>query len=339
MKIPPKSLGLGMYQHDLTEAVLDNKLNLASIDAVGEVGVDINTASAAILEKVPSLTPKLVSKIIQARPIRTRQDLLKVSGLGEKTFIHCAGFVRVCKYQGCLPCLVHAQGSFTFIMFSLTFVTCITKGGGNEPLDDTMVHPESYGLAKWLLKQLKWNLLKEIKPQNEDWPCLAEKASAKFDVPQERAFTVITHLYTSITSPDPRLRSIHDTRHKTSRVGSSCGCSSLPSSISTLDALKERTFPIRQISATIRNVVDFGAFVDFGFENDALLHKSKMGDVTLDSLFVGQDIGVDILGVSESGRISVGLAGLNLAADTQHPKRKMDSDTRKPSAKKHRAAK
>ena len=117
MKIPPKSLGLGMYQHDLTEAVLDGKLNLTSIDAVGEVGVDVNSASRAILQKVPSLTPKLVSRIMQARPIRTRHDLLKVSGLGEKTFIHCAGFVRVCKSQGYVD--------YTFIMFSLAFFTCI----------------------------------------------------------------------------------------------------------------------------------------------------------------------------------------------------------------------
>ena len=202
-----------------------------------------------------------------------------------------------------------------------------------------MVHPESYGLARWLLKELKWSLSKEVKPQNEHWLSIAKKASAKFDVPEERAHTVINHLYTSITSPDPRLRSIQDARHTTSTAGSSCGCSSLPSSVSTLDTLKESTFPLRKISATIRNIVDFGAFVDIGVDNDALLHKSKMGDVTLDSLFVGQDIGVDILGVSESDRISVALAGLELAADTRQPKRKMDNHARKRPAKKYRAAK
>jgi uncharacterized protein len=105
-----------MYQHDLTESILDEKLNITSVDAVAEVGVDVNTGSRAILTKVPSLTSKLCDKIIKARPIKTRHDLLKVSGLGDKTFVNCAGFVRVV--------------------------------GGTEPLDNTMVHPESYELAR-----------------------------------------------------------------------------------------------------------------------------------------------------------------------------------------------
>lgn len=302
-----------MYQHDLTESILDEKLRLTCIDAVAEVGVDVNTGSQEILEKVPSLTAKLCNKIIDARPIRSRHQLLKVSGLGDKTFVNCAGFVRV--------------------------------AGGNEPLDNTMVHPESYGLARWLLKKLEWTLTDAnsngiIQQHQDKWEAIAGKASDKFDVPSERALAVISHLYTSITSLDPRLRSTLESKAAPSSIGSTAGCSSLPMNASTIEALRETKLPLRGIVATIRNVVDFGAFVDIGLEADGLIHISKMGDVALNSLLVGQEVGVDILGVSETGKISVGLAGLNLAADNRDSKRKTKSfDVKKPAAKRQRKAK
>ena len=301
-----------MYQHDLTETILDEKLNLTSVDAVAEVGVDVNTGSAAILEKVPSLTAKLCSKIILARPIRSRHELLKISGLGEKTFVNCAGFVRV--------------------------------ANGNEPLDDTMVHPESYGLARWLLNRLKWTLTdpaSEFESKSDEWQAVAEKASEKFDVPAERALTVISHLYTSIHNPDPRLSNISESS-TTSTSGPSCtaGCSSLPSNVMSIESLRESTLPLRNIIATIRNIVDFGAFVDIGLENDGLIHRSKMGGTSLESLLVGQEIGIDILGIDGSGKISVGLAGLNLPADTRDSKRKAASDDKmKPFVKRQRKTK
>lgn len=300
-----------MYQHDLTETVLDEKLSLTSTDAVAEIGVEVNTCSAPILEKVPSLTAKLCNKIIEARPIRSRQELLKVSGLGEKTFVNCAGFIRV--------------------------------ADGDEPLDNTMVHPESYELARWLLKKLKWTLngatSGDIPQDHDEWKAIAEKAAEKFDVPAERASTVINHLYTSITSPDPRTRKNPKSDTTSSKIGSIDGCSSLPANASGIEALRDSALPLRNILATIRNVVDFGAFVDIGLENDGLLHISKLGDVSLKSLLVGQEIGVDILGVSAGGKISVGLAGLNLAADDQDSKRKYKSDEKKSAAKRQRKTK
>jgi uncharacterized protein len=293
-----------MYQHDLTEAILDAKLNLTSVDAVAEVGVDVNTGSAAILEKVPALTTRLCNKIIQARPLRSRNELLKISGLGQKTFVNCAGFVRVT--------------------------------GGHEPLDNTMVHPESYGLARWLLKQLKWSLSDtapvDIHTQQEEWKVIAGKASEKFGVPTNRAMTVINHLFTSITNPDPRLVKTKDSYAAIPISESISGCSPLPSESSTIESLRKSALPLRNILATVRNIVDFGVFVDIGLENDGLLHRSKMGNLSLDSLLVGQEIGVDILGVGESGKISVGLAGLDLPADTK----RSNPDTRKPAAKRQR---
>lgn len=308
VKIPPRSLGLGMYQHDLPEKVLDEKLNSTCIDAVAAVGVDINSCSIEILEKVPSLTTSLCEKITKSRPLTGRNDLLKVAGLGSKTFENCAAFIRVT--------------------------------GGNEPLDATLVHPESYDLARWLLKKLKWKLddpasagkLLEKDERREEWGYLAKAAASQFQYPEDRIYTVIEHLLFSITSPDPRLRGDTQSSKKT-EVGSPTGCSSLPPNLSTTDTLKQ-ALPVRRITATVRNVVDFGAFVDFGGANDGLLHRSKFGPVSLDSLLVGQEIGVDILGVSNAGRISLGLSGLNLSVEN------MDAEqTRRPPAQKQSASK
>eukprot|EP00571_Detonula_confervacea_P008295 CAMPEP_0172323128 /NCGR_PEP_ID=MMETSP1058-20130122/47928_1 /TAXON_ID=83371 /ORGANISM="Detonula confervacea, Strain CCMP 353" /LENGTH=785 /DNA_ID=CAMNT_0013039055 /DNA_START=85 /DNA_END=2442 /DNA_ORIENTATION=+ len=313
VKIPPKSLGLGMYQHDLSEKVLDEKLNLTSIDAVAEVGVDVNSCSIAILGKVPSLTSSLCSKIMKARPLKSRNELLKVSGFGPKTFQNCAAFVRV--------------------------------SGGKEPLDATLVHPESYDLARWLLKKLQWKLsdassIKIIsnEKQKDEWKAVAMKASGTFQVSQDRVLTVIDHLYFSITSPDPRLRK--ETKEvEMTTIGSASGCSSLPSHASTIEKLRESKLPLRNIVATVRNVVDFGAFVDFGLENDGLLHRTKTGNLPLGSLLVGQEIGIDILGVARTDKISVGLSGLDLPADSIDSKRPVKSDAKKPPVKRQRRGK
>jgi len=95
VKVPPRSLGLGMYQHDLSEKDLDERLHLTCVDAVAAVGVDVNSCSLEILQKVPGLN-KLAPKIIDARPIKCRDDLMKITGIGPTTFENCAAFVR-CK--------------------------------------------------------------------------------------------------------------------------------------------------------------------------------------------------------------------------------------------------
>ncbi|KAL7546628.1 hypothetical protein ACHAWF_009959 [Thalassiosira exigua] len=294
VKIPPRSLGLGMYQHDVSDNILDEKLTQASIDCVAEVGVDLNSCSAAILEKIPSLTAKLCSKIMHARPLGSRNDLLNVPGLGPKTFQNCAAFVRVTN--------------------------------GKEPLDATLVHPESYDLARWLLKKLRWKLSDATSiadesdlHQREEWKSTAKTAAGMFEVSEDRVLTVIEHLYYSITSPDPRRRNESKTED-TMAKGSLMGCSSIPSHLSTVEKLRESELPLRNIVATVRNVVDFGAFVDVGLENDGLLHRTKMGDTPLGSLLVGQDLGVDILGVSAVGKISVGLSGLDLPSENSNPR-------------------
>lgn len=297
VKVPPKSLGLGMYQHDLSEKVLDKKLTLTSIDCVAEVGVDVNSCSLAILQKVPSLTKALALRLFNSRPLKSRKDLLLVKGLGEKTYENAAAFIRV--------------------------------AGGSEPLDNTMVHPESYDLARWLLKELRWKLNdatsveKEIDSKDETWKAVSKKACKKFNVSEDRALSVVEHLFFSITSPDPRTRKNSGVASTSgpSNIGSAAGCVALSSSISTVDELRDN-LPHRNIIGTVRNCVDFGAFVDLGLENDGLLHRSKLGPINLGSLLVGQDIGVDILGVSNDNKISLGLAGLNLPVDDPNTKKR-----------------
>lgn len=302
VKVPPKSLGLGMYQHDLSEKVLDEKLTLTSIDCVAEVGVDVNSCSLAILQKVPSLTKTLAHKVFNSRPLKSRKDLLRVKGLGDKTYENAAAFIRV--------------------------------AGGSEPLDNTMVHPESYDLARWLLKELRWKLNdatsaeNDIDAKDETWRAAATKACKKFDVSHDRALSVVEHLFFSITSPDPRTRKKSGVASTSGppNIGSAAGCETLSSSVSTVDKLRD-SLPHRNIIGTVRNVVDFGAFVDFGLESDGLLHRSKLGPMNLGSLLVGQDIGVDVLGVSNDNKISLGLAGLNLPVDDANAKKRSLSST------------
>jgi uncharacterized protein len=311
VKVPPKSLGLGMYQHDLSEKELDEKLHLKSVDAVAAVGVDVNSGSLEILEKVPGLTASLSKKIIGARPLKKRSDLLKISGLGPKAYENCAGFVRISK--------------------------------GPEPLDDTLVHPESYDLARWLLKEFSWELDNPsndatiIQHKLDEWRTNGKdsvaKSASKHNVSQERVLAVLDNLVDSMSNEDPRLKLLQSDSSYSSKstTSSSLGnaslstglvasCKPLPAELSDMnrlsDLIAEQGGPIRGIIGTIRNVADFGAFVDIGNENNGLLHVSKLGpNLQLQSLLIGQHIGVDILSVSPANaRISVGLHGCNLQA-------------------------
>jgi len=295
VKIPPRSLGLGMYQHDFPAALLDRKLHVTSVDCVAEVGVDANAGSLEILEKVPSVTSALAKRIVAARPLQSRQDLLQISGLGPKTFENCAAFLRV---------------------------------QGQNELDQTLVHPESYLLAEYLLKKQKWklnypdsvgNLPTTAQQRKEEWNKVIVKAAKRFEVTEDRVLSVLDQLVRSITSPDPRLVDENGATSFTSsntngKIGSVKGCAPLEPRLHSMDELR-KVCPVRSIVGVVRNVVDFGAFVDIGAEGDGLIHRSKLGPVALESLLVGQEVGVDVLGVAPgSNRVSLSLTGLNLPA-------------------------
>ena len=282
VKIPPRSLGLGMYQHDFPPALLDRHLHATSVDCVAAVGVDANAGSLEILQKVPGITPTLAERIIAARPWTCRNDLLRIPGLGPKTYQH------------------------------------------NHPLDATLVHPESYLLAEYLLQQQGWKLndptsVKSIPVglRPEKWNKLIGQAAQRFTVSEDRVLSVLDHLVQSITQPDPRHQLVtlaggdHQKTSAESRMIAS-GYIPLDESLHAMDQLR-RACPVRGIVGTVRNVVDFGAFVDIGAEQDGLLHRSQLtSTVALESLWVGQEIGVDVLGVAPtSNRISLASTGLN----------------------------
>jgi uncharacterized protein len=282
-KLKIASLGLGMYQHDLSEKELDEKLHFVSVDAVATVGVDANSCSVEILQKVPGLT-KLAEKIVKARPLKQRNDLLKVAGLGPKTFENCAAFCRVV---------------------------------GPEPLDATLVHPESYNLARWLLKERSWTLSqtpKDLPPRSQwksEWASEIKKGTETFQVSSERVLAVIDNLVDSMTNVDPRLK--ETTGKVVSNAGSIAGCVLLSPELAEAEKLKAAS-PLRGIVGTVRNIADFGCFVDFGAHNDGLLHTSKLGPLRLQNLLIGQQIGVDILSVN-GNQVSLALAGLGLQPD------------------------
>ena len=274
------------------------------------MGVDANACSREILEKVPGLTSRMAERIIQARPLKSRQSLLKVPGIGPSTFENCAAFVRV---------------------------------KGREKLDSTLCHPESYELSRHLLKHLHWklddpksiaNVPKGMTERRIEWKTVIEQSSKKYNVPQDRVFSVLDQLVRSISSDDPRLHGAGNGAHATSNQAASTvqNCGALPPHLSQLKSLAEAC-PVRSIKGTVRNVVDFGAFVDFGGESDGLLHRSKLGKVQLRALLVGQSIGVDILHV-DGNRVSLAVTGLPPSTDTR--KRRRDPPTASEVAKRKR---
>lgn len=298
VKVPPRSLGLGMYQHDLSESELDERLHLTSVDAVATVGVDINKCSVEILRKVPGLK-SLADKVVCARPFKRRKDLLSVSGLGPKAFENCAAFCRVL---------------------------------GPDPLDATLVHPESYGLALWLLNRFSWKLsdvpsdIPSKTDMKKKWEKKAVEASDRFDVSSDRVFAVLENLVNSMAKIDPRLNGSEEPAVKDT-AGSIQKCTLLPPGLVDMDKLTAAA-PVRSIIGTVRNIADFGAFIDFGGKNDGLLHTSNLGPIKLTGLLIGQQLGVDIISVND-GKVSLATAGMNCKPNARLAKPRAQQTKRK----------
>jgi len=242
IKIDPKSVGVGMYQHDLNESRLDKALAGVVESVVHRVGVELNTASAPLLSHIGGIGPKTAEEIVRHRdkkgPFGKRAELKDVKGLGPKSFELAAGFIRV--------------------------------RGGAEPLDDTAIHPESYQVARKVKKHQNGLSLEQ----------LAEKV----DCPLPTLKDIVEQL--KRPSRDPR----EDLPKPILRSG-----------VMTMDDLYEGLI----LSGTVRNVVDFGAFVDIGVKQDGLIHRSKLRGR---SLSVGEVVEVEVLSVDvKRGRIGLGL--------------------------------
>lgn len=264
VKIEPKAVGVGQYQHDVTPKKLDESLQTVVEDCVNAVGVDLNTASAALLQYIAGLSKTTAKAVVAYRDkngkYTDRAELLKVPRLGPKAFEQCAGFIRI--------------------------------PGGDNPLDNTSVHPESYQAAEKLLNELG----------------LTPADLGKNEVIKE----ALSHIEIQKTAQDfqigePTLRDITLALQKPGRDPRE----ELPKPLLRSDVLSiEDITPGMELYGTVRNVVDFGAFVDIGIKNDGLVHISELGQRyvkhPLEVVAVGDIVKVKVLGVDEKrGRVSL----------------------------------
>lgn len=266
VKIDPKSIGVGQYQHDMNQKKLGEALSGVVEDCVNKVGVDLNTASVSLLEYVSGISKAIAKNIVLYREengeFKDRKELLKVAKLGPKAFEQCAGFLRI--------------------------------RGGKNPLDATSVHPESYEAAEKLLADMG------MKPEDifqgatvyyiKDYAQMAKKLGV--------GEMTLRDIVKELTKPgrDPR--------------------EEMPKPILRTDVLDMKDLKEGMIlKGTVRNVIDFGAFVDIGVHQDGLVHISEMTERfikhPLEAVSVGDVVDVKVLGVDmKKKRISLTMKGI-----------------------------
>ena len=256
VKIEPKAIGVGQYQHDMNQKKLDEALSNIVEDCVNNVGVDLNTASAPLLEYVSGISKTIAKNIVEYREengqFQSRKDLLSVAKLGPKAFEQCAGFMRIRE--------------------------------GKEPLDYTSVHPESYSSAKKLLKKYGFST-KDILGGNIH---LTDEIKDVKEVAEEIGTDPITlrDMIKELEKPG------RDPREEMPKPV-------FKSDVLDFDDLKEGM----ELKGTVRNVIDFGAFVDIGVHQAGLVHISEMSNKfikhPLDVVSVGDVVDVRVLSVDK----------------------------------------
>ncbi len=264
VKIDPKSIGVGLYQHDVNQKELAGALDGVVESVVNRVGVDVNTASPALLTHVAGIGPKLAGNIVAHRnengAFATRAALKKVTGLGPKAFEQSAGFLRV--------------------------------RDGDEALDGSAIHPESYAVARKVLKLAGITLATPV-PERQ----------AKLDTLRQRK--PLRDLAAELETGEPTLADIFEQIVRPGRDPRE----DVPPPILRSDVLSMDDLAVGMtMQGTVRNVVDFGAFVDIGVKQDGLLHRSQIPRG--ERLSVGDIIDVEIASVDkERGRIGLGWPG------------------------------
>lgn len=265
IKIDPKSIGVGQYQHDLPEKELDNKLAQVIETGVNQVGVNLNTASPQLLEHISGLNKSIAKNIVKYRDengkFKTRKELLKVPRLGNKAYEQSAGFLRIVN--------------------------------GTNPLDNTDIHPESYAVAEKLLEANQ-------AAQSEIGTTELNQKLKRFDQKRFAADIQIGEatLKDIVSSLEKPGRDFRDT---------------MPMPLLRSDTLHiEDLKPGMQLQGTVRNVVDFGVFVDIGVKQDGLVHISKLSDSYVanprDVVAVGDIVDVWVDSVDEKrGRIQLSM--------------------------------
>lgn len=257
VKIDPKSIGVGQYQHDMNQKNLSEALQGVVEDCVNSVGVDLNTASASLLSYISGISKTVAKNIVAYREengvFKTRRELLKVPKLGPKAFEQCAGFLRI--------------------------------QGGKNPLDATSVHPESYQAAETLLARLGYNV-KEL--SKDGFAGIGRKIGDYSRLSSELSIGEIT------------LRDIVKELEKPGRDPRD----EMPKPILRTDVLDIKDLkPGMILKGTVRNVIDFGAFVDIGVHQDGLVHISQMTERyikhPLEAVSVGDIVEVQVLEVDQ----------------------------------------
>ena len=260
VKIDPKSIGVGQYQHDLNQKRLDEVLGSVVEDCVNRVGVDLNTASVSLLEHISGISRTIAKNIVAYREengaFTDRKQLLKVPKLGPKAFEQCAGFMRIL--------------------------------GGADPLDATSVHPESYRAARELLERLGL----ELDPAGfKGMTGLGRKVKDRKSMAEALGIGEITldDIISELEKParDPR--------------------EEMPRPILRTDVLDMKDLkPGMVLKGTVRNITDFGAFVDIGVHQDGLVHISEMSEKfirhPLDAVSIGDIVDVKVLDVNMAKR-------------------------------------
>ncbi len=255
VKIDPKSIGVGQYQHDMNQKKLSEALGGVVEDCVNKVGVDLNTASASLLEYISGVSKAVAKNIVAYREANgrfvSRNQLLKVAKLGPKAYEQCAGFLRIT--------------------------------GGENPLDATGVHPESYAATGQLLERLGYSLADIRERRAQD---IAKKVSDYKKLAGELGVGEMT------------LRDIVKELEKPARDPRD----DMPKPILRSDVLEMKDLtPGMTLKGTVRNVIDFGAFVDIGVHQDGLVHISQMCDKfirhPLEVVSVGDIVEVKVMSV------------------------------------------
>ncbi len=268
VKIDPKSIGVGLYQHDVDQKKLAATLDAVVESVVNAVGVDVNTASASLLGYVSGIGKRLASAIVEHRnangPFSSRADLKKVKGFGPKAFEQAAGFLRV--------------------------------PGSRNPLDNTTIHPESYGAALALLELAGLNV------RLADLPNRVGAFAAAHDL-AEIAEMLGVGAPTLADIVEALVRPGRDPRDDLPAV-------ILRRDVLTIDDLREGM----TLKGTVRNVVDFGAFVDIGVKQDGLVHVSRMARKYVrnphEVVGVGDVVDITVISIDrERGRIGLSMVG------------------------------
>ncbi|UCF64967.1 MAG: RNA-binding transcriptional accessory protein [bacterium] len=256
VKIDPKSIGVGLYQHDVNQKKLSDTLSAVVESAVNLVGVDLNTASVSLLQYISGLNARTAENIVKYRDkngkFKNRQELTGVSGLGEVAFQQAAGFLRI--------------------------------PDGDNPLDNTSIHPESYKATQNLLKKFK------ILDKPASWKTIRINLNLKE--------MVLSDLAASLNLGEPTLQDIISNLEKPGRdPREEMPQPTLRSDILKIEDLREGMI----LQGTVRNVVDFGAFVDVGLKRDGLVHVSELGEGFIKNphkvVSVGDIISVKVIGI------------------------------------------